>query len=222
MMKRRAVWIVLGCLVCGVASASTVEERLQMLEAGYERLLQENAALRQRLDAYAPAHAPAAIEGQQPAPALAASTPATPPAAVPGATVAKSTVSLPAAPSVFPGGKETKLTVGGFIQGQAEGGDAGDQRWVGVNDRFFLRRARIYLAGSFAEHFDFKIEGDFSANSLSAGTGLKATANEVFVNWNKYPLANLRFGQLKPAFGGEQLQSDTTMYTIERDRKSVV
>ena len=38
-----------------------------------------------------------------------------------------------------PGGKETKLVVGGFLQAQAEFGRAADPRWNGVKDRFFFR-----------------------------------------------------------------------------------
>ena len=119
-----------------------------------------------------------------------------------------------------PGGKEAKLVVGGFLQGQAEFGHASDSRWAGVRDRFFFRRARIYLAGSFAEDFDFKAELDLQGNTLGASTGNLARANEIFVNWHKYPAANLRFGQLKPAFGAEALLSDTKMLTIERSLSS--
>ena len=115
-----------------------------------------------------------------------------------------------------PGGKETKLIVGGFLQGQAEFGRATDPRWSGVKDRFFFRRARIYLAGSFAGDFDFKTELDLQGNTLSAGTGQLARANEIYINWHKYPFANVRFGQLKPAFGAEALWSDTKTFTIER------
>lgn len=117
---------------------------------------------------------------------------------------------------VQPGGKEAKLSVGGFLQGQAEFGRAADSRWGGVRDRFFFRRARIYAAGSFAEDFDFKAEIDLQGNTLGASTGNLARANEIFINWHKYPAANLRFGQLKPAFGAEALLSDTKMLTIER------
>lgn len=115
-----------------------------------------------------------------------------------------------------PGGKETKLIVGGFLQGQAEFGRASDPRWATVKDRFFFRRARVYLAGSFAEDFDFKAELDLQGNTLGAGTGNLARANEIYLNWRKYPFANLRFGQLKPAFGGEALASDTAILTVER------
>lgn len=119
-----------------------------------------------------------------------------------------------------PGGKETKLIVGGFLQGQAEFGRAADPRWAAVKDRFFFRRARIYLAGSFAEDFDFKAELDLQGNTLGAGTGQLARANEIYINWRKYAFANVRFGQLKPAFGAEALASDTSIFTIERSLAS--
>ena len=118
--------------------------------------------------------------------------------------------------TVTPGGTETKLSVGGFLQAQAEFGRASDPRWSGVRDRLYFRRARIYLAGVVATDFDFKAEIDLQGNSLSAGTGLNARANEIFINWHKYSFLNLRFGQLKPAFGAEALASDTKILTIER------
>lgn len=114
------------------------------------------------------------------------------------------------------GGKEVKLTVGGFLQGQAEFGGAPDPRWNAVHDRFFFRRARLYVAGSFAEAFDFKAELDLQGNTLGAATGQLTRANEIFINWHKYAEFNLKFGQLKPAFGAEALLSDTKMVTIER------
>ena len=120
----------------------------------------------------------------------------------------------------LPGGKETKLNIGGFLQGQAEFGRAADPRWNGVKDRIFFRRARIYVAGSFAQNFDFKAELDLQGNTLGAGTGQLARANEIYINWRKYEFANLRFGQLKPAFGGEALASDTKLFTIERSLSS--
>ena len=115
-----------------------------------------------------------------------------------------------------PGGREARLIVGGLLQAQAEFGRASDPRWNGIKDRFFFRRARIYLAGSFAEDFDFKAELDLQGNSLSAGTGLNARANDVYINWHKYDFANLRFGQLKPAYGAEALANDSKILTIER------
>lgn len=119
-----------------------------------------------------------------------------------------------------PGGKETRLVVGGFLQAQAEFGRASDPRWAGVRDRFYFRRARIYLAGNFAEDFDFKAELDLQGNTLGAATGQVARANEIYVNWHRYAFANVRFGQLKPAYGGEALAADTGIFTIERSLSS--
>lgn len=115
-----------------------------------------------------------------------------------------------------PTGKETSLSVGGFLQAQGEFGRAADARWAGVKDRFYFRRARISVLGNFAEDFDFKTELDLQGNSLAAATGLLARGNEIFINWHKYPEANVRFGQIKAAFGAEQLSSDTKGFTIER------
>ena len=115
-----------------------------------------------------------------------------------------------------PAGRETRLAIGGFLQAQAEFGRASDPRYAGVRDRFFFRRARLYLAGSFTDDLDFKAELDLQGNTQAAGTGQLARANEIYINWHKYPLANLRFGQIKPAFGAEQLAGDTKVFTIER------
>jgi len=117
---------------------------------------------------------------------------------------------------VQPVGKETKLSVGGLLQAQGEFGRAADPRWAGVNDRFYFRRARIYVLGSFAEDFDFKAELDLGGNSLNAATGLLARANEIYISWRKYPEATVRFGQIKAAFGAEQLSSDSKGFSIER------
>lgn len=121
-------------------------------------------------------------------------------------------------PSVVPqpGGRESRLVVGGFLQPQAEFGAASDSRWRGTNDRIFFRRARLYLAGAIAEDFEFKAELDLQGNSLGAGTGLHARANEIYVLWRRFDAAQFRVGQLKPSFGAEALGSDLKTATIER------
>ena len=120
----------------------------------------------------------------------------------------------------LPGGKELKLVIGGLLQAQAEFGRAADSRWSGVRDRFFFRRARIYAAGSLTEDVDFRAELDLQGNTFSAGTGQLARANEIYLGWHKFPQASFRFGQLKTAFGSEQLASDTKVYTVERFQAS--
>ena len=117
---------------------------------------------------------------------------------------------------VKPGGKEKSIKIGGFIQGQVETGDAPDARYTGIEDRALLRRARVNIAGTFKEDFDFKLESDFGANSLSEQTAYRAQLTDAFINWNKYEFANVKFGQFKTPFGYEQLVSDTKLTTIER------
>lgn len=115
-----------------------------------------------------------------------------------------------------PAGKENKFKVGGYFQGQYESGQVPDARFTGIEDRALLRRARINVSGSFKENFDFKVESDFGANSLSEQTGYRAQITDAFVNWNRYSYANVKFGQFKTPFGYEQLVADTKMLTIER------
>lgn len=42
-----------------------------------------------------------------------------------------------------PGGKESKITIGGLVHGQAEFGGTPDARFSGIEDRALLRRARV-------------------------------------------------------------------------------
>ena len=76
--------------------------------------------------------------------------------------------------------------LGGFIQVNAEGGDAfafnGNFGQTAINDRFRLRRARINLTGDFAEQFDFKMEGDFGQNDGTSGNRTAFSATDIWVN----------------------------------------
>jgi phosphate-selective porin OprO and OprP len=117
--------------------------------------------------------------------------------------------------TVKPAGKEPTLTIGGLLQVQADFGDRGDTRFGTDNDRFYLRRARINATGKFLEEFDFRLEGEF-AGTLANTSGLRAQLTDGFINWNRYPEANIRIGQFKTPFGFEQLFSDPRLITIER------
>ena len=170
------------------ADAPSLDDRLRALESKVDALQKENAELRRALGA----------------PALAA----------PHADAA-TTATAPADP-LMPAGKETKVVIGGFTQAQAEFGGTGDARFAGANDRFYFRRARLYLLGSFAEHFEFKIEGEFGAASVTPGTGLRAQTNDTYLAWNRYPEAAVRVSQLKPAFAAELLAIEYKGPLIER------
>src|SRR5205807_7140027 len=98
-------------------------------------------------------------------------------------------------------GTELKLVLGGFIQVNAEGGDAfafnGNFGQSEINDRFRLRRARINLTGDFAEQFDFKLEGDFAQSDGTNGGRTAFSATDIFINWHKFPAAQIKVGQYK-------------------------
>lgn len=117
---------------------------------------------------------------------------------------------------VKPAGKEQKLSIGGFIQAQAEVGDAPDSRYTGIFNRIFLRRARLTLKGSFSENFDFTMQSDISNNAIAGVSGYRAQATDVFINWSKFAAANVQVGQFKTPFGYEQLINDPKTLTIER------
>ncbi len=114
------------------------------------------------------------------------------------------------------GGKEQKLSIGGFVHTHAEFGGAPDSRYAGINNRVLLRRARITTKGSFAEGFEFTLQPDFGNNSISGNTGYRGGFADAFVAWTKYEAANLQLGQFKSAFGYEQLLSDTKTPMVER------
>ena len=116
---------------------------------------------------------------------------------------------------VRPGGKEPTLTFGGLLQVQADAGDRGDSRFTDDSDRFYLRRARLTATGRFLEEFDFRAELDL-AGSLANTSSLRAQMTDGFINWNRYPAANVRVGQFKTPFGYEQLYADPRLFTIER------
>ena len=122
----------------------------------------------------------------------------------------------PAAVAVVPAGKEAALSIGGFTQTHFESGTAPDARYVGLGNRFLLRRARLAATGTFAENVAFKLEGDFGNNSISARTGAAGQLTDAYVAWTRFPAASVRLGQFKTPFGFEQLTSDTKTATVER------
>lgn len=204
------------------ASAASDSERLEKLERAVEQLQKRNTELEQE------------VRGLKKELASGASSPAAGPIVdsdgnkKPIVTYDGKTYVEKAPPiteekkSVFAvaRGPELKLTLGGFIQVNFEGGDV--QAFEGrfgsqdLKDRFRLRRSRINMTGEYAEQFDFKIEGDFAVGDglNSSRTGFSAT--DIFINWHQYPEAQIKIGQYKAPFGLEQLTPDTLLYLTER------
>ena len=181
------------------SSGAPDSERIRKLEEVVAQMQRENRELRQEVQALKPA-LPASVAAGKAADSAAGDRPR----------------------FVLPAGKESTLKLGGFIQGNVESGDVSsfEGRLAGganaVNNRFRLRRARLNVTGDFAEHFDFKLEGDFQqADGIAGGrTGFSST--DLFLNWNRWPAANVKIGQFKAPFGLEQLTSDTILLTPER------
>lgn len=148
-------------------------------------------------------------------------------------------------PWVQPLGPESKLRLGGFIQGQGEFGGVGS--WEGnftdnpanakndptakinllnvpsdtgnranLHDRFRVRRARVNVSGEFLESFDFKLEGDFSQGDGLSSSRTAFSGTDLYLNYDRFPEVQLKFGQFKAPFGLEQLTADTSLFTIER------
>lgn len=121
----------------------------------------------------------------------------------------------PASGAIKPAGREATLAIGGFVQAQAEALDQGDRRFTSGNDRFYLRRARINVAGKFLEDFNFRLELEF-AGSLGETTSMRAQLTDGYINWNRHDFAQVRVGQFKSPYGYEQLAYDPGLFTIER------
>lgn len=204
-------YLVLAGYSWGQASPSeTDSERIRKLEEAVQQLRQENTELKQKMDQLNE-HKPVVV----PETAMTGS-PSTPSPANKWASF------------VIPGGKETSLKLGGFIQGQGEFGDTGSfsgnfpdnpiggAAHVPLHNRFRIRRARVNLTGDFYEKFDFKLEGDFANTDGISGNRTAFSGTDLFGNWHQFDEANLKIGQFKAPFGWEQTTSDTALWTIER------
>src|ERR1700686_17803 len=193
--------------------AKSDSERLEKLERPLELLQQRNAELEQEVKSLK--------KQKSPAPTLSAEK-RSKFVPDPKSSVAKTETTEEKKPVyVLPGGSEFKLTLGGYIQANLESGDVsafeGRFGLTALKDRFRLRRTRVNLIGDFAEQFDFKVEGDFEqSDGLSPTTRTGFSASDIFVNWHRFPEANIKVGQWKAPFGLEQITGDPTIYTIER------
>lgn len=178
-----------GFLAAGLIAMPAFADVSSSIEERLRRLEEEVSALRaqnERLKAGLPAEAPA--------PAV---------------------VAQPVATVIKPSGKLKSVTLGGFIQAHAEFLDKGDSRFTAANNRLYVRRARLVMAGRFQSDFDFKVDAEF-AGSLGDASGYRAQMADGYVTWTRHSAANVRIGQFKTPFGYEQLANDLTLAIIER------
>ena len=208
-----------------LAADRSAEERLERMERALQQLQQRNSELEEkvrRLEAreVSPENRAAAVESR---------TPPAPPAS-PGR---KAVAEVQAAPIAAPESIESPSSSGfdirlsGFVQMQADAGDV--SAFIGrfsqtpafvisageVNDRLLIRRARLTVAGDYAEQFEFKFELELFSGANSSARVTDIAARDVSVNWRATPEANIKLGQFKAPFGFEQLTSDSRLLSIE-------
>src|SRR6059058_1124748 len=209
-----AIGLVFVALQPLTAQTSSDSARLEKLERAVEQLQKRNAELESEVKSLKKQTASA----PQPAAPGKTKTQIT----WDGKTYVEKTVAAEEKPKVYAEarGSEIKLTIGGFIQVNFEDGDVsafeGRFGQTALKDRFRLRRARINLAGEFAEQFDFKIEGDFEQSDGLNSSRTAFEGTDIFINWHQFPWAQIKMGQWKAPFGLEQLTPDTSLYRIER------
>jgi phosphate-selective porin OprO and OprP len=102
----------------------------------------------------------------------------------------------------------------GYVQAQAEFGDATDTRFP-ANDRMFVRRARLYATGAIARDWEIRLMID-GAPGLTPRRDVPATLTEGYVRWKRYPAATVQVGQYKTPFTYEESHSASQLIAIER------
>jgi len=100
--------------------------------------------------------------------------------------------------------KKFKLKIGGRVYGDFRAYNSGHPS----NSEFFISRARIYLAGTLYNHFDFKVQPDFGKGDSKLKDG--------YINVNYFPYAQLKIGQFKAPFSLERMTSSKYIDFIER------
>lgn len=131
---------------------------------------------------------------------------------------------------VVPGYPDKKLSLGGYVQANAEFGDVAAYEGQfakpaagslsSTYDKFRLRRARIGGWGDLSQDFDFKIMGDFAQGDGLNNSRTAFSATDVFINWHTLPEANIKFGQFDTPFGMEQFEIPDMM-TLTPERSEV-
>jgi phosphate-selective porin OprO and OprP len=109
-------------------------------------------------------------------------------------------------------GKEILIRFGGRIQFDVNFphfSDEVESAFGDPEDRFFFRRARLFIRGTLYEAFDFKAEYDFAGDTVAF--------TDVYIRANDLPyVGNIYAGRFKGPFGLEELTSDNFITLQER------
>jgi phosphate-selective porin OprO/OprP len=146
-------------------------------------------------------------------------------ACLPALALAQGTQAPPAPADSQPASTPPRVTAGwrdGFVV-ESEQGDFrlqvglllhADGRFVpgddddAVTDQFVIRRARPYLRGRFAQHFEFYFNPDFAGGNL--------VVQDAYLDAVFSPAFRVRAGKAKTPFGLERLHSAANMLFFER------
>ena len=109
-------------------------------------------------------------------------------------------------------GKEILIRFGGRIQFDMNFphfSDEMESAFGDPEDRFFFRRARLFIRGTLYKAIDFKAEYDFAGDEV--------TFTDVYIRANDLPyVGNIYAGRFKPPFGLEELTSSRFITLQER------
>ena len=100
--------------------------------------------------------------------------------------------------------KKSRIELGGRLHADFKG-YLGDNP---QNDSFFVRRARLALAGKIYEDYAFRLEAEFGQGG--------ARLNDAFLNFQYYKPVQLLVGQFKVPFSMEEMHSDNWIDFMER------
>jgi hypothetical protein len=212
-----AIWT-----MCGTAAAEGApQEAIELyVDTNTRQLFAEPGPGRQRLGKFAQvSDAPAAV--------TTAGTAAT------ATTVHASTAAQPAATAVaaqptIPAGKAwyDKIGIRGYLQmryNQEVGGDAKDlkspgDRYIGREQGFGLRRARVVISGDVTDKMSIYIQPDFASTPTGSSTGNFAQLRDTYADlWlDKDKTYRIRAGQSKIPYGWEDLQSSQNRLALDR------
>jgi hypothetical protein len=191
--------------MCGTAAAEGApQEAIELyVDTNSRQLFAEPGPGRKRLGRFAPVP----------------DTPAAVTAAVPK--VAAATAASPAGKAWY-----DRIGLRGYVQmryNQEVGGDAKDlrspgDRYIGREQGFGLRRARVVISGDVTDKMSIYIQPDFASTPTGSSTGNFAQLRDAYADlWlDKDRTYRLRAGQSKIPFGWEDLQSSQNRLAFDR------
>lgn len=213
-MRRTVAAVILG--LSSVSGAGAAELEIELYVDNKTRQIYAGPGPgRERLGRFAQVDettpAPAAATVVVPAPVPA---PATPPAimASPAATTKNwyDTIKLRG---------YTQIRYNHGIGGDASQLRAPGDRFIGDNQSFGIRRARLVFSGQLTEHVSFYIQPDFASTPTgSATSGFGQIRDAYFdIGFDKGNEIRLRAGQSKIPYGWENLQSSSNRLAPDRN-----